>query len=199
MVAHPPLFTTKLMLLIVALLLPATTLATCQVAYEYGCDSVNFTAVQKIFFKVDSTPTNADYETYNVTVIMHWGEDNITVGPTAYTIGEPVGLENKYQYTNEGYYQVASTVIFEDDRAAGCSGKTEERETNLKMERTPNRCKWNVQLPAPTGSPTITMGPSVSSSPSAVPTQSGAVVVKKGVVDTIFGIMLVGALVANLV
>jgi len=87
------------------------------------------------------------------------------VGPKAYNISQPVGLSNTYEYTKEGYYNIGYTLVFEDDAAAGCSGKTFDRMTVLKMERTPNRCVLNAETPKPTMSPTVSAGPTVSSSP----------------------------------
>ncbi|KAL7533954.1 hypothetical protein ACHAXR_006419, partial [Thalassiosira sp. AJA248-18] len=76
-----------------------------------------------------------------------------------YNIGEPAELSNSYQYADEGYYNVGTTIIFEDDAAAGCSGETYERNTVLHMELMPNRCQYDVETPKPTISPTISMGP----------------------------------------
>ena len=155
--------------------LPTNTQATCNIAYDAKCDAINYTATSNIFFYVNETESNKDYDTYNATITYHWGPENITVGPQAYNITQPYGLSSTYQYTNEGYYLTGYTVEFLDNTAAGCSRRTFERLSVLHMERTPNSCELNAETPKPTMSPTVSARPTMSASPTSIPTSGSAI------------------------
>ena len=178
--------------------LPTITQATCNIAYDAKCDAINYTATSNIFFYVNETESNKDYDTYNATITYHWGPENITVGPQAYNITQPYGLSSTYQYTNEGYYLTGYTVEFMDDAAAGCSGRTFERLSVLHMERTPNSCKLNAETPNPTMSPTVSARPTMSASPTSTPTSGGSVVMMMNGSVGVFVLGLVAA-VASLI
>lgn len=109
-------------------------------------------------------------------------------------------MSNTYQYVNEGYYKTGYTVKFEDDAAAGCSGRTfgydsptDPKSTILRMERTPNSCEWGAETPNPTFSPTISSGPTTSLSPTNVPTTTSGGSERNCKVFGLFILGLVGA------
>lgn len=155
-------------LLLLAARLPAAAYAgSCNVGSKRSCDADDLTATSEVFFFVNRTDSNEGLETYDATVIFHWGVENVTLGRRSYRIGDPIGLSNTYQYDEAGYYEVGYTLIFEDDAAAGCSGDTFGSTSVLKMERAPDRCDWDVEeppasLPAPTPSP-VAVPPAVPS------------------------------------
>ncbi|KAL9181978.1 hypothetical protein ACHAXT_012321 [Thalassiosira profunda] len=156
---------TLLFALLLAALLPSATRATCNVGYSAACSAVEFTVTSNVFFNVNATASNEGESTYNATVTFHWGPEDTTVGPQLYNISEPVGLSSTYQYEKEGYYPVGYTLVFHDENAAGCSGNTYNSIKTTLMERTPSRCEVGAETPVPTGSPTVSMMPSVSSAP----------------------------------
>ena len=172
------------------LLFPAALGQTCGVGYESSCDSVNFTATNTVLFHVNSTSTNAMYDTYNATLIFHWGPENITHAQKEWKIGDLNKVTGTYQYQNEGYYSVGTTLIFHDDRASACSGKTYPTSTLIQLQRTPNMCKWNAETPPPTVSPTMSMGPTISMAPVTAAEAAGGSYI--GSIGGRFGIFAVG-------
>eukprot|EP00579_Thalassiosira_antarctica_P021504 CAMPEP_0201972330 /NCGR_PEP_ID=MMETSP0904-20121228/41280_1 /ASSEMBLY_ACC=CAM_ASM_000553 /TAXON_ID=420261 /ORGANISM="Thalassiosira antarctica, Strain CCMP982" /LENGTH=214 /DNA_ID=CAMNT_0048522123 /DNA_START=46 /DNA_END=691 /DNA_ORIENTATION=- len=194
--------TTLLLLASLLLSLPTThASASCNVVYEATCDSVNFTATSNVFFYVNHTESNKDVETYNATVIFHWDIENITESSKPYKIGDPFGLSNTFEYTNEGYYEAGYSIIFDDDAAAGCSKKNIRIIESFK-DGTDAECgEWGAVTPKPTMTPSVSMGPTVSFSPTnalVVNIDGGNGVgdgsngVDEGVVVCRFGLVVVG-------
>ena len=165
------LFAVPLLILLSA---PTQTLAAsaCSYGYTTECDSFDFTVTSNAYFMVDRSESNADYETYNATVIFQFGVETITVGPLVYNIGEKSELSHTYTYTEAGYYPVDITLIFEDDGgAASCAGKTIDVSDDnfVKMVGPPLRsCEYLQEMP--------TLGMAPPTVPSVGPTATTATV-----------------------
>eukprot|EP00581_Thalassiosira_minuscula_P018774 CAMPEP_0183715574 /NCGR_PEP_ID=MMETSP0737-20130205/9733_1 /TAXON_ID=385413 /ORGANISM="Thalassiosira miniscula, Strain CCMP1093" /LENGTH=605 /DNA_ID=CAMNT_0025944677 /DNA_START=89 /DNA_END=1903 /DNA_ORIENTATION=+ len=148
---------------------PSTTEASCTVSYQPSCDPVNITATSNVFFTVHATTPNTEFETYNATLIFHWGSESVTTGSQSYRMDDAIGLGNMYQYEDAGYYQVGYTLIFDDNAMAGCSGNSYSQFYSLEM--TPlSKCIWHEEMPPPTVSPTAWMSPTaIPASPTNAP------------------------------
>jgi len=135
-----------------------STAASCNIHYTPSCSVSNVAATSTVYFLVQPTHSNQNFETYNATVIFNWDSQNITTGSRQYRIGDPIGVSNTHSYdTNaEGKYYVGYTLVFEnDDAAAGCSGKSCDAFYLLEMMPR-SRCVWKEWETSVSSVPTTT-------------------------------------------
>ncbi|KAL7499543.1 hypothetical protein ACHAWT_009079 [Skeletonema menzelii] len=150
--------------LLVAAHLPKFTSAqsTCRWSYSSRCNPGPKSSTYNVIFEVDAVSSNQNIDSYPVTAIFHWGDEENTF-TDSYKPGKQNTISDTYFFDSNGFYTTGFSLIF-GDGAAGCSGKTIQKLDTLEMA---SSCDFGGESPPPTPPPTTLETPE----PTPVPSQ----------------------------